>query len=604
MTVDMPQATSHKPQASSCKLQASILILVLLIVVPCYMNAQRTYPKGYFQAPLDFRLLLSGTFGEIRAGHFHSGMDIKTQGVEGAKVYAVADGYVSRIRVSPFGFGKALYVTHPNGFVSVYGHLNRYNKTIGDYVKASQYKSENFDIELFPEPGQFPVKKGEIIAYSGNSGGSGGPHLHFELRDEATQYIINPLLFGFDVKDIYKPKITSIKIYPETEGSKVNGTGKSVRYLVEGWGTEHKLAGSPVITLSGDISFGIQLYDQQNDTDNKNGPYAIRLYIDSALVYEFRAETFSFDETRYVNSLIDYEEYVRNNVRLVRTCIDPGNKLDMYGKVKNHGIFSFSDTLVHTIRYEVSDVPGNTAVLAFKVRAQKSSVVSRQSSVGGNLQSSTSNLQSSTFNYDSDNHFGNASVVLDAPKGCFYKTFQFQYDSAKQVKGTYSAVHKIHNKYTPVQDYMTLAIKPKGLPVKLQGKAILVKIDDDGVGFSSAGGQYDATDGYVRARVREFGNYSVAVDTIPPKIKPINVESFKSLAGQSAVKFTISDELSGISTYRGTLNGKWVLMDYDPKNTLLTYFIDERLLAGPNSFELKVTDSKGNVSIYKTTLTR
>jgi hypothetical protein len=374
--------SSHKLQAASLQksllpclpaLSPMLFAILIAFVLTTSVRAQRIYPASDFRPPLDFRLLLSGTFGEIRSNHFHSGIDIKTGGSEGQKVYAVADGYVSRIKVSAYGFGKALYITHPNGYVSVYGHLKGYNKVIGDYVKATHYRQESFEIEMFPEAGELPVKQGEIVAYSGNSGSSGGPHLHFELRDAGTQKIINPLLFGFDVKDIYRPRITSIKIYPEGENSQVNGAGKAIRYLVEGWGAEHRLAGDPVIRLSGDISFAVQMFDQQNDTDNKNGPYAVALYIDSEKVFDLKMETFAFDQTRYVNSLLDYDELVRNNARLVRTCIDPGNHLDLYGSVRERGIFRFNDSLTHTIRYEVTDVPGNVAVLEFRV----------QSAVGG-----------------------------------------------------------------------------------------------------------------------------------------------------------------------------------------------------------------------------
>ncbi len=583
-----------------------VVRLILSILLGFFyqgLMAQRTYPTDYFQAPVDFRMLLSGTFGEIRNNHFHSGIDIKTGGVEGAKIYSVADGYVSRIKVSPFGFGKALYITHPNGYVSVYGHLRSYNSTIGDYVKKAQYSAEKFDIELFPEPGQLPVKKGETVAYSGNSGSSGGPHLHFEMRDEATQYIINPLLFGYEVKDFYKPRITSIKIYPEDEFSRVNNSGKSIRYLTEGWGTEHRLANQPVIKVSGRISFSVQVYDQQNDTDNKNGPYAIALYIDSVLVYEFRLETFSFDQTRYVNSLLDYEELIRNNVRLQRTCIDPGNKLDLYRNVSENGVFQFNDSLVHTIRYEVSDVPGNIAVLTFKVKSEKPAITGQQPVPEGENPRSIYQFQTSSFNFNASNHFGNASVILDAPKGAFYKSFEFQYDSAKKMAGTYSSVHKIHNGYTPVHDYITLGIRPEGLPESLRPKALVVKIGNNGTGFTSAGGQYDA-DGYVRTKIREFGNYAIAVDTVPPKIRPVKPESFKNMDGQTVLKMIISDELSGIFNYRGTLNGKWILMEYDAKNDLLIYYIDDRLLPGTNNFELKVADVKGNSANYKAVLVK
>ncbi|MCU0371288.1 MAG: M23 family metallopeptidase, partial [Bacteroidales bacterium] len=348
-------------------------ILLLFVISLCIAHqgfTQKVYPTGYFRPPLDIRMLLSGTFGEIRANHFHSGIDIKTNGVEGAPVYAIADGYVSRIKVSAYGFGKALYVTHSNGYVSVYGHLNRYNQVIGDYVRKGQYRQESFEIELFPAAEELPVKKGEIIAYTGNSGSSGGPHLHFEIRDGSSQKPINPLLFGYDVKDLVRPRITRLKIYPEDEPARINGLDRSLSLQVEGWGEEHRISVPQAIRLSGNISFAIQVNDQQNDTDNKNGPYSVALYIDKKAAYRHRMETFSFDETRYVNSLIDYSEYVKNEVRLQRTKIDPGNRLGIYDLADNHGVFLFNDTLLHEITYEVKDVAGNTAILSFYIRSE------------------------------------------------------------------------------------------------------------------------------------------------------------------------------------------------------------------------------------------
>jgi murein DD-endopeptidase MepM/ murein hydrolase activator NlpD len=581
-------------------LRPKLFMIAISLMFASQLFSQSSYPKDYFRPPLGIRLLLAGTFGEIRANHFHSGIDIKTGGVEGSPVYAVADGYVSRIKVSGSGFGHALYVTHPNGYVSVYGHLSKYNKNIEKLVKDFQYRKESFEVELFPAAGEIPVKKGDIIAYSGNSGSSAGPHLHFEIRDAASEKPINPLLFGYDVKDQFRPRITLLKIYPEDENALINGNHRTYTYPVEGWGEEHRINTSQPIRLSGNISFAIQDSDQQNDTDNKNGPYSTALYIDKKLVYEYKMETFAFDESRYINSLLDYAECMKSGAILQRTKIDPGNKLGIYDVRGNHGTFSFTDTLQHLITYEVKDVPGNTAVLSFKV---KSSVVSRQSSVVS--QQSTANGQRPTanFNFNSSNHFETASVILDAPSGCFYDSFVFKYDSARRIAGTYSAVQKIHDIYTPVEDYMTLSIKPKGLPERLRDKALIVKISDDGKSFTSAGGNWENT-GFVTAKIREFGDYSISVDTIPPKITAINPESFKNLAGQKMIKFTISDELSGIASYRGTLNGKWVLMEYDPKNDLLYYTIDDRLLAGQNSFSLEVTDGKGNRKVYSAKLVK
>jgi hypothetical protein len=584
------------------KFKFQVILIIILTSFNLNIYSQKEYPRNYFRSPVDFRMLLTGTFGEIRANHFHSGIDIKTNGAEGAAVYAISDGYISRIKVSAFGFGKALYVTHPNGYVSVYGHLSRYNDIIGDYVRKEQYVNESFEVEMFPSAGELPVKKGEIIAYSGNSGSSGGPHLHFEIRDGGSQKPINPLLFGYDVKDIYKPKITSIKIYPEDENSMVNGSNKAIRYTVEGWGAEHRLSNNPAIRLSGNISFAIQVHDQQNDTDNKNGPYAVALFIDSAEVFQFRMETFSFDESRYVNSLLDYEEYMRNNVRLQRTRIDPGNKLGIYDDVLNEGIFPFDDSLTHLVRYEVIDVAGNKASLSFRVKSEKPAHPSSQHTDTKSL-TQDSKFPISNFNYNTSNHFENASIILDAPQGVFYDSFAFTYDSIRRIPGTYASVHRVHNKYTPVHDYMTFSVKPSNLPERLRDKAIIVKVKDDGKSFSSTGGKWES-DGCVRAKIREFGNYSVSVDTIPPKISPVQAETFANLAGQKKVKFTISDQLSGIASYRGTLNGKWILMEYDAKNDLLYYTIDDQLLKGENIIKVEVVDMKNNRKTYQAKLVR
>jgi hypothetical protein len=581
-------------------IRPKLYLIAILFALSQQLFAQKSYPTGYFQSPLEFRLLLAGTFGEIRANHFHSGIDIKTNGAEGAAVHAIADGYVSRIKVSAYGFGKVIYVTHPNGYVSVYGHLSRYNTAIGSFVRNEQYRRESFEIELFPSAGALPVKKGEIIAFSGNSGSSGGPHLHFEIRDGGSEKPINPLLFGYEVKDLVRPKITLLKIYAEDENARINGKSLDVSYPVEGWGEEHRLNVTQPIRLSGNISFAIQASDQQNDTDNKNGPYSISLYIDKEPVFQQRMETFSFDESRYVNSLLDYSEYMKSGVRLERTRVDPGNRLSIYDKAGNHGVFLFDDTLQHVITYEVKDVAGNTALLTFKVKSEKFKIKPVESA-NSISQIPDSKFQFSNFNYNTPNHFDNGSVILDAPKGVFYDSFVFKYDSTRRIAGTYSAVHQIHNKYTPVHDYITLSIKPVNLPDQLKDKAVIVKIKDDGKSYTSAGGKWENT-GYITTKIREFGNYSVSVDTIAPKITAVQPEIYTKMAGQKNIRLIISDELSGIAGYRATLNGKWILMEYDAKNDRLTYTVDEYLIHGRNTLMVEVTDGKNNRAIFGATL--
>jgi len=293
---------------------------------------------------------------------------------------------------------------------------------------------------------------------------------------------------------------------------------------------------------------------------------------------------------------------MKSGVRLQRTRIDPGNKLSIYSKTANHGIFSFNDTLEHVITYEVMDVPGNTALLIFKVKSEKPEIQTKEFA-NSKFQIPDSEFQISNFNYISYNHFENGSVILDAPAGVFYDSFTFKYDSTRRVAGTYSTVQKIHDKFTPVHDYITLSIRPRNLPERWRDKALVVKINDDGSSFKSAGGKWESN-GYVTTKIREFGNYSVSVDTIPPKISPVQPETFKYLAVQRKVKFIVTDEISGIASYRATLNGKWILMEYDEKNDLLFYTIDGHLLKGENIMKLEVVDMKNNRKTYEAKLVR
>jgi hypothetical protein len=524
-------------------------------------------------------------------------MDIKTNGRAGEEIYAIADGYVSRIKVSTYGFGKAIYINHPNGYTSVYGHLDYFTGDIHDYVIRKHYEQESFELSLYPDPGILKVKKGQIIAFSGNSGSSSGPHLHFEVRDAATQKPINPLLFGFEVKDFYRPNISRIKIYSVDDVSSVNGLNRDVIYQVEGWGEEHRLKSKEPPLLSGWIAFGVQSFDRQNDTQNKNGVYAVNVFFDDKLISSTRMETFSFDETRYINSLIDYEEYEESRIRFQRTQLDPGNRLSIYDLKTDEGMVYVDDSLMHEVKFEITDIPGNRSVLKFKVRGEK--VI--EDKTGG--PASTTGDEGPMFTYSELNRFETSGFLLEAPAGSFYTSFLFHHEASPATKGLYSPIHKVHSEYTPIHKPVQIAIRPSGLPGQLKDKALVVKIGQNGSGFKSAGGIYES-DGFVHTSIRSFGDYSIAVDTVPPVIKPRNPSAFKLLKEKDIIKFTIEDDLAGIKNYRGTINGEWVLMEYDAKNDLLFYFTDSHVNPGENAFELRVTDRVNNESVYKTKLIR
>lgn len=555
-------------------------------------ESQNKYPQYYFRSPVDFPIKLSGTFGELRTDHFHSGIDIKTNRKQGKFIYAIADGYVSRIKVSPSGFGKAIYITHPNGYVSVYAHLKKYNKKIEKFVRTKQYECELFAIQIFPKKNEFPVIKGEIIALSGNSGGSYGPHLHFEIRETKTETPINPLLFGIDVKDYVKPKIRTLKVYPFDSNSLVDSSSFPVQYKVVGWGQLHRLENYDTLDVSGKIAFGIQTYDLFNDVNNKNGVYSIELYVDSVLYYSHSLEKFSFNESRYINSFIDYKEFKQNKRRIQKNYIDPNNKLSIYDSIINRGWITFSDTLFHNITYVVKDVKKNISKLLFIIKSHlcENSDTAIHDSIY---------VSKNRFLYDTVNNFENEKIKIYFPENSFYDSFNFIYSESESIEEGFSNVYHLHSEYTPVHKRFNLSIKTDSLPEFLREKAIIVRLNKNN-DLRTKGGKWK--NGFITAKVREFGRYTVVVDTIAPEIKPVNIHNKKKIYNYKTIKIKIIDDLSGIKFYRGTMNDKWILMEYDAKNYLLTYFIDDRMKKGKNHFKLEVKDERGNLSVYKAVL--
>lgn len=562
------------------------LIILFVFIITGY--SQKEVSKDYFRSPIDFPIRLSGTFGELRTDHFHSGIDIKTNGSTGENIYAIADGYVSRIKVSSVGFGKALYITHPNGYVSVYAHLSKFNKNIQKLVLEKQYEREEYVVNIFPDKDKIILKKGDIIAFSGNSGGSEGPHLHFEIREEKSERPVNPLLFGIRIDDYYRPKIKTIMVYPMKSNSLVNNSTEHLKIKIKGWGEEHRLPGNDTIELSGDITFGIETYDLHNDAANRNGVYSVALYVDSVLYYSHSADGFSFSESRYINSLIDYAEFKKNRCRIQKSFVEPNNKLSIYDSVLNFGVISFTDSSYHKISYVVKDAYDNFSKLNFTVKSLP------HYKINDTVSTKTDSLPE--FIFDVENMFEDENIIAVFPKNSFYSSFNFQYKNSEAEENCISRVFHIHNKYTPVHKRYKLRLKPDNLPEKYRDNAIIVLLEDD-EDPASFGGIYK--DGFIETRLRSFGKFAIMLDTIPPKIKALNIHNNKKIHGYKAVVIEITDKLSGINTYRGTLNGKWILMEYDAKNDKLTYFIDSHIKKGKNIFELKVTDNCGNESSYK-----
>jgi hypothetical protein len=569
----------------------NIPFILLTLFVPIFLLAQNKYPTDYFIPPLDIDLKLAGTFGELRSNHFHSGIDIKTGEVEGLEIHTVADGYVSRIKISSGGYGNALYITHPNGYVSVYGHLQRFNKTLETYTRKAQYRRESFSVDLFPSKDKLKVKKGEIIAWSGNSGSSSGPHLHFEIREEGSQKPVNPLLFGIQVTDITMPKINLIKIYPFDRTTSINGKNRPIEIYAQRSGNRYVLNKKDTIEISGKVFFGIHTFDPFNGGQNVNGVFSIQLQVDDKEVYSHCLEKFSFAETRYINSLIDYKEYKQLKRRVQKSYIQPNNRLNIYENVINRGIVSFADDETHKITYIVKDAKGNEAKLSFFVKSK----LPENNVDNSKLKKSNGEL----FNYTGTNSFKTDEVQLEIPGKALYDTIFFQYKVLPKTHEALTPLYQIHYDYEPLHASGSLAIKVDSLEPGLQDKALIAKISEKGKP-SCAGGKWE--NGFIKTNIREFGNYCVMLDTIPPIISPLNIKNGKNISKQTTIRIRIKDSFSGIKSYRGTLNEKWVLMEYDAKRSLLTYHFDEKLLTGKNTFKIMVTDAMGNASSYTANL--
>lgn len=553
------------------------------------------YPKDYFISPMDIALELAGNFGELRPNHFHTGIDITTHGLEGLNVKAAAEGYVSRIKIGPWGYGRVIYVTHPNGFTSVYGHLSKFKSEIESYMETQQYQSELFEVEVFPKAGEFPVRKGEIIAYSGNTGGSSGPHLHFEIRDSKTEEAINPLLFGFPVKDKVDPTLVSLAVYPAGPGDFVNGKNEMKRFLLKKNGTKYALANATdTIIVYGNIGFAIEAYDKENIPTGKNGIYAIRLQKNKKTIYSHHIDRIPFEKSRFINCFIDYKEHEKNNRYLMKSFLLPNNQLPVYDTVINRGYASFRSDSTFKLAYTVSDVFGNSAVADFKVKSLKKAPATVAQSGDRFVQ---------VLLWDTTNLIEESLFRFESPSGAFYENLIFSSTAVQPKEAKYPVV-SIGDPFVPIQKECSLTIF-SNIPEMLRTKALIVSINEKG-GASAVGGTW--TGKGITAGVKEFGKYSIRIDTTAPKITPSNFDlkgkTQSSFAALSSIRFTIGDNLSGLASFRATIDGKWVLMQYDPKKKTIWYTFDSRVGKGDHKLVLKVTDKCGNERVYEKTFVR
>lgn len=555
-------------------------LFVFSILFCSTLFAQNDYPKDYFRSPLDIPVQLSGNFGELRPNHFHAGFDFKTMQREGLNVYAVADGYISRIKISTFGNGKTIYIDHPNGYTSVYGHLQRASDSIETFIKNTHYKEQSFEIEMFYKPNEIPIKKGQLIAFSGNTGASEGPHLHFEFRDTKTEKIINPMLFGFQkfLRDTTKPIVSGVYVYPLDLKTSVNQSKRPLllNMTLQKDGTYL----SDKVIANGKIGFGIIANDFDDVSFNKNGVYKVQSYLNGTPNFGYQFDTYSFDDMRYVNALIDYSKYKKTAQRVQKLFMKKPYALNFIGADATYGVTEVVPNLSSVCRIEVSDFYNNQTVVSIPIEYDLLSTIIEPES-----KTSSYFIKSSK-----DNNFAKANMSVFFPANTFYDDFDMNFDVKNNVL-------YLHEDTVPAHTNFTITIADSLFTEAQREKIFIGRIEDNKINYNTT---YRKANVFT-ARSKTLGQYKLVLDTIAPKISISKPIAGKWLTGVKNIQLTISDSLSGIKSYNGFLNGKWILFEYDNKTKKITHnFTDGIVAEGANDLKVVVIDNAGNSTTFET----
>ena len=554
-------------------MKSAVFILILLSFV-CY--SQKKYPEKYFQSPLDIPLVLAGTFGELRSNHFHAGVDIKTQGKEGLKVYAVAGGYVSRIKIQQYGYGKAIYITHPNGYTSVFGHLSKFKKEIESFIQTIQYKKERYETgNIYPKEGQFTIKKGEVIAFSGDTGGSGAPHLHFEIRDTKTEKIINPLIFGLQVPDALAPTIRTLKVYPLSEGARIYQQNNSATIPFKK--TAKRKYTAERVFANGLIGFGINVYDLLNGAQNKNGIYSLEMLVNGKRHYYHDVETFSFSESKFLNLLIDYEYYKKYKRKIQKLFKEEKNKLSIYDNLINDGKVNIQEGLNYVIEIIAKDFQGNQSILKIPIIGQSNNAILKKEKDTTNYKIIANNFQK----------FTEKNVTIAFPKNTFYAdTFiDFKVDAG---------IAQVHMPVIPLDKSYTLTFNVSKYAALEKEQLYIANLEYPKYPRYVYTKKKDST---FYTTTKTLGTYTLRKDSLSPELKMLYIVNNQWVSKAKTLKLKISDSDSGINNWRATIDGKWVLMRYNHKKNILTYnFNDKKLFGSKHIFKIVVSDNVGNTS--------
>ncbi|MEN9917738.1 MAG: hypothetical protein RL662_174 [Bacteroidota bacterium] len=545
-----------------------------------------------YRSPLDISLELSANCGELRNNHFHSGIDIKTQGAINKPIFSIESGYVSRISISPAGYGLALYIDHPStGHTSVYGHLESFPPRIAAYIKEKQYDQESFRVDLKLKPSELPVKKGELVAYSGNTGGSGGPHLHFEIRDSKTEKVLDPLVYYKNmIADTRSPEIRGLAVYPVAGRGVVNGSLHPLRQAVSLSKSGSYTSPKQAIRGWGIIGLGLKAYDRMNGTSNVYGVKKLTMRVDGRQMFRHNIESFSFDQTRMLNTFTDFADWRLNNSFYMYSFVEPGNALPFY-TTENNGYLNINEERAYNISYELEDIYGNNINYQFEIIGEKQNIP-------------TPSPCSLVMVWDDENRYISEPFSLIIPRGNLYNNVCF---TLAQTSGSefYSNIFTVNNTPVPLHKSGEVQIKMKSDPLKNKKQYGLVEIKNGKPSW--IGGKYKG--GVIIASIRELGcRLTVSADTESPVITAIATTQMtkkgkKKIVTQvksNSIKLRVTDNLSGISSFRGTVDGKFALFTHDVKSPVYTYTMDaSRIEKGKtHTLVFTATDACGNETKY------
>ncbi len=524
-----------------------------------------------FHTPIDAPFDLSGTFGEFRS-RFHTGIDFKSRGVQGQKIFSIEDGYVSRIEVNNYGYGKVIYIDHLNGFTSVYAHLKNFSPELDEYVKSELYKSKRNSIKKFPKKNQLRINKGEVIGYSGNTGRSFGPHLHFEIRDTKSQDAINPLMFNYSYKDDERPIIRGLYIINENNSLVRNSPiRKKVKKINDSTYTVDDFE------YNGKIGIGLDIYDiQYKNLYNQNGVYKVELFIDSTLKYSYKMDKIKFSENHYKKIMYDYLSLAQKNKKVLKIYTPRNSDLSFLKNNKFNGIINSDSIRNNSLLVRVSDWNGNSSSIKFNIKANDS--ISRRSSYNG-IEILTN--QNYTLNKNSS--------IIEIGKNTFY-------DDLLMNISYQSDTLNLGKEKDPFRSSITIKLPHKISDTLELRQSFVGKIINRKISYISS----KKNKSYIYASTSSLGEYIISKDTLKPDIKPINFTKKSNIKVKNTLKLRLKDDLSGIKNYSSYFNGNWALFEYEPKSNMIFHNLSDGIIKdGENELIIKYEDGVGNKGVYQ-----